>query len=56
MSDYGFNISPKKWIAISVFLIALGVIRRVTDSVLPELLYWAVIIGVLTAIWHWKPR
>ncbi|MGB5351504.1 MAG: hypothetical protein WBN10_17995 [Polyangiales bacterium] len=55
MSDYGFNIPPKKAVAISVCFIALGVLRRATDSLWVELLTWAFIIAGLTAIWNWKP-
>ena len=46
----------KKAIAISVVFLALGVLRRATDSLVAELLTWAFIIVGLTAIWHWKPR
>ena len=55
MSDYGFNIPPKKRIVIGVTVLAYVALRQVTDGLLVELLTWAFIIAGLTAIWNWKP-
>jgi hypothetical protein len=56
VGDHTFNIPPEKWVAISVVLLVLGLLRRATSSLLVELLFWAIVIAILTAIWHSKSR